>query len=66
MEPIIQEINMTKILFHLFNAAAYASPGTGHSHVEEDAMAFKIIGGVVIALIAGVAFLFINKNDKKK
>ena len=57
---------MTKILFHLFNVAAYASPGSGHSHADEDAMASKVIGIVVIAVIAGVAFLFINKNDKKK
>lgn len=55
---------MTKILYYLFNVAAYASPGSGHSHAEEDAASSKILGILVIAIIAGLVFMFLSKKKK--
>ena len=55
---------MTKILYHFFNTVAFASPGSGHSHGDEDAMASKIIGIVVILVVAGIGFWFLSSKKK--
>lgn len=60
----IQGISMTKFIYHFLNSAAFASPGSGHSHADEDAMASKIIGIVVILVISGIGFLFISKKKR--
>ncbi|MEA9358489.1 hypothetical protein SHI21_19790 [Bacteriovorax sp. PP10] len=55
---------MTKFIYHFLNSVAFASPGSGHSHADEDALASKIIGIVVILVISGIGFLFISKKKK--
>lgn len=55
---------MTKILYSLFSSAAFASPGSGHSHADEDAMASKVIGIVVILVISGIGFWFLSNKKK--
>lgn len=64
MVPTIQETNMIKILYYILDTVALASPGSGHTHADEDAMASKIIGIVVIAVISGIGFLFLSKKKK--
>jgi hypothetical protein len=66
MVPTIQGTSMTKLFYYLFNTVALASPGSGHSHAEEDAMASKIIGIIVILVISGIFFLFLSNKNKNK
>ena len=55
---------MTKVLFYLFDTVALASPGSGHSHADEDAMASRVIGIVVILVVSGIGFWFLSNKKK--
>jgi hypothetical protein len=55
---------MYKILYHLFIVSAHASPGSGHSHADEDAMAGKVVGIIVILIISAIGFMFLSKKKK--
>lgn len=55
---------MTIFLYHFLNSVAFASPGSGHSHADEDAMASKIIGIVIILVISVVVFWFLSSKKK--
>ena len=55
---------MSKILYLLLTASAYASPGSGHTHADEDAMAGKVIGILFILIIAIIGFVFLSKKKK--
>jgi hypothetical protein len=53
---------MIKILYHLFNVSAIASPGTGHSHGAEGDSGSQMVGIILIVGIAIAVFFFLSKK----
>lgn len=60
----IQGIRYDKTYIQCSKLSRLSSPGNGLSHADEDVMASKVIGIVVILVVSGIVFWFLSNKKK--